>query len=111
MRCNGAPAARRGTLSRISVSSVRRPVIISGSAAFLAPEIGMVPLSLLPPTIRMRSMRVSTLMILGKYMAKRAIVAKAGNLRRFDEDKPVIPGSRHGAKQESQHQFKQYRDS
>jgi hypothetical protein len=56
-------------------------------------------------------MRVSTLMILGKYIAKRAIVAKAGNLRRFDGDKPVIPASRHGAKQESQNHFKQYRDS
>src|SRR5947209_19112893 len=31
--------------------------IISGSAAFLAPEIGILPLSLLPPTIRMRSMK------------------------------------------------------
>ena len=35
-----------------------RPAIISGSAAFFAPEIGMVPLSLLPPTIRMRSMPI-----------------------------------------------------
>jgi hypothetical protein len=41
-----ATSASRGTLSRISVSSVSRPAIINGSAAFLAPEIGIVPLSL-----------------------------------------------------------------
>ena len=35
-----ATSARRGTLSRVSVSSVSRLAIISGSAAFLAPEIG-----------------------------------------------------------------------
>jgi hypothetical protein len=33
-------------------------------------------------------------MILGKYTAKPVVVAKAGNLRRFDEDKPVITGVR-----------------
>jgi len=55
MRCNCATSASRGTLSRISVSSVKSPAIINGNAAFFAPEIGMVPLSLLPPTIRMRS--------------------------------------------------------
>ena len=32
--------------------------IISGSVAFLAPEIGIVPFSGLPPTMRMRSMKV-----------------------------------------------------
>jgi hypothetical protein len=36
---------------------VRSEAIISGSAAFLAPEMGIVPLSTLPPTILMRSMR------------------------------------------------------
>ena len=40
-------SASRGTFSRISVSSVSRLAIISGSVAFLAPEIGMVPLSAL----------------------------------------------------------------
>src|SRR5438874_420215 len=30
--------------------------VISGSAAFFAPEIAIVPLSLLPPVMRMRSM-------------------------------------------------------
>ena len=34
-------SASRGTFSRISVSSVSRLAIISGSVAFLAPEIGM----------------------------------------------------------------------
>ena len=56
MRCNWATSASRGTLSRIKVSSVNSPAIIRGSAAFLAPEMAMVPLSGLPPTIRMRSM-------------------------------------------------------
>ena len=37
-------SASRGTLSRISVSSVSRLAIINGSVAFLAPEIGIVPL-------------------------------------------------------------------
>src|ERR1019366_2927825 len=58
MRCSWATSASRGTLSRISVSSLNRPAIINGSAAFFAPEIGMVPLSLLPPTMRMRSMPI-----------------------------------------------------
>jgi len=55
MRCNCATSASRGTLSRMRVSSVSSPAIISGNAAFFAPEMAMVPLSLLPPTIRMRS--------------------------------------------------------
>src|SRR5262245_42739318 len=55
MRCSCATSARRGTLSRISVSSVSRLAIISGNAAFLAPEIGIAPWSGRPPTIRMRS--------------------------------------------------------
>src|SRR5215470_10339978 len=38
------------------VWSVSRLAIISGSVAFLAPEIGIVPLSRRPPTMRMRSM-------------------------------------------------------
>src|SRR5580704_520762 len=56
MRSSSPTSARRGTLSRIKVSSVRRLAIISGRVAFLAPEIGMVPWSGRPPTIRMRSM-------------------------------------------------------
>src|SRR5882762_6190923 len=58
MRCSCATSASRGTLSRISVSSDNRPAIINGSAAFFAPEIGMVPLSLLPPTMRIRSILI-----------------------------------------------------
>src|SRR5437763_16202150 len=56
MRCSKATSARRGTLSRTSVSSVSRLAIINGSAAVFAPEIGMVPLSLRPPLMRMRYM-------------------------------------------------------
>src|SRR5665213_4109035 len=56
MRFSMATSARRGTLSRVSVSSVSRLAIISGRAAFLAPEIGIVPFKRLPPTMRMRSM-------------------------------------------------------
>ena len=41
MRCRRPTSASRGTLSRISVSSVSRLAIISGSVAFLAPEIGI----------------------------------------------------------------------
>ena len=55
-------ASRRRVAARsraISVSSVSRLAIISGRAAFLAPEIGIAPLSSLPPTMRMRSMRMS----------------------------------------------------
>ena len=58
MRWSCTTSARRGTLSRISVSLVSRPAIISGRAAFFAPEIGIAPLSLLPPTMRMRSIFV-----------------------------------------------------
>ena len=47
MRCSWMTSASRGTFSRISVSSVSRLAIISGSVAFLAPEIGIVPFSAL----------------------------------------------------------------
>ncbi len=49
-------SARFGTFLRVSRSAVSRLAIISGRVAFLAPEIGMVPLKGLPPTIEMRSM-------------------------------------------------------
>src|SRR5262249_39264989 len=55
MRCRSATSASRGTFSRMSVSSVSRLAIISGSVAFLAPEIGIEPLSLRPPLMRIRS--------------------------------------------------------
>ena len=46
--------------------------IIKGSAAFFAPEIGMVPLSLLPPTMRMRSIPTSVSMDEGEEKSPRA---------------------------------------
>src|SRR4051794_31996550 len=77
MRCSWATSASRGTLSSTSVSGVNKPAIISGSAAFLAPEIGMVPLSVLPPTIRIRSMPFPAEIV-------RSWVASVVILRRFD---------------------------
>ena len=48
-------SARRGRLARVSFSSVRSAQGIRVSAAFFAPEIGMSPLSWLPPLIQMLS--------------------------------------------------------
>src|SRR5215813_15473312 len=56
MRWRRATSASLGTLSRMSVLSVSRLAIISGKVAFFAPEIGLAPLSLCPPQMRMRSM-------------------------------------------------------
>src|SRR5215831_16415145 len=56
MRWSRATSASRGTLSRTSVLSVSKLAIINGKVAFFAPEIGIVPLSLWPPWMRMRSM-------------------------------------------------------
>src|SRR6516162_391976 len=56
MRWSKFTSASRGTLSRTSVLSVSKLAIINGKVAFLAPEIGIVPLSLWPPQMRMRSM-------------------------------------------------------
>jgi hypothetical protein len=47
-----------GALVRVT-PSVSRAVAISGRAAFLAPEIGTVPLRATPPRMRMRSMLIS----------------------------------------------------
>src|SRR3984957_4179827 len=58
MRWSRPTSASRGTLSRINVCSVSRLAIISGSVAFFAPEIGIVPLRGRPPTILMRSMSI-----------------------------------------------------
>src|ERR1700733_1510241 len=55
MRSSSPTSASRGTLSRIKVCSVSKLAIIKGSVAFFAPEIGIVPLSGRPPTIRIRS--------------------------------------------------------
>src|ERR1700722_18745354 len=56
MRTSRLTSARRGRFSRVRVSSVKRLAIISGRAAFLAPEILISPFSRDPPLIRMRSM-------------------------------------------------------
>src|SRR3989304_3839789 len=56
IRASMLTAARRGRLGSVSVSRLRRLAIIKGSAAFLAPLIGMVPFKRWPPTMRMRSM-------------------------------------------------------
>ena len=48
-------SARLGTFSSVSVSAVSSEAIISGRAAFLAPEMRMTPFSAWPPTMRMRS--------------------------------------------------------
>jgi hypothetical protein len=55
MRRRDEMSASRGTLTSSSVSSVRRLAIISGRAAFLAPEIGIEPLRGAPPRMRIRS--------------------------------------------------------
>ena len=53
-------SASRGTLCRVSVSSVSSAAAISGSAAFLAPPIGILPSSGLPPRMRILSINTST---------------------------------------------------
>src|SRR5207249_10081532 len=84
---------------RPSVSSVKSPPIISGSAAFFAPEIGMTPLSLLPPTMRMRSMN-PRFFYAQSIRPTAPLWQKARNLRLFDGVNPspthctVIQGRR-----------------
>ncbi len=48
-------SARTGTWRKVSGSSLRSAAVISGSAAFLAPPMGMVPESGLPPRMRILS--------------------------------------------------------
>ena len=55
MRSSMRTSARLGTFSRVSVSLVSSAAIISGRAAFLAPEMRMTPFSACPPVMRMRS--------------------------------------------------------
>src|SRR5215831_15725187 len=57
MRANVLTSARFGTFLRVSRSGVSRLAIISGRAAFLAPEMGRLPFRCLPPMMLMRSMR------------------------------------------------------
>src|ERR1700733_1135526 len=92
MRCNWATSASRGTLSRISVCSDSRPAIIKGNAAFFAPEIGMVPLSLLPPTIRIRSMPKPACLLCTKSIGQTTLRQKLENLRLFDGSGPSFRG-------------------
>src|SRR5262245_39302297 len=56
MRARRLTSASRGTLCSVRGSRVRRLAIIRGSAAFLAPLIGIVPFRRWPPTMRIRSM-------------------------------------------------------
>src|SRR6516164_1244966 len=56
MRVSRLTSASRGTLCSVTVSRVRRLAIIRGSAAVLAPLIGIVPFRRWPPTMRIRSM-------------------------------------------------------
>jgi hypothetical protein len=48
-------SANAGTLLSTKGSSVKRHAAINGSAAFLAPEMGISPLSGTPPCMRMAS--------------------------------------------------------
>src|ERR1041384_1724590 len=75
MRSSRPTSARCGTLSRISVSSVKRLAIISGRVAFLAPEIGIAPFKGRPPAIRIRSM---TPRCLSPFLAFRPTVGNLG---------------------------------
>ncbi len=56
MRISKRTSERRGTLCSVKVSRVRMLAIIRGSAAFFAPEMGMMPSSGRPPVILIRSM-------------------------------------------------------
>ena len=58
MRDRSITSASLGTLFKTNVSRVSRLAIIRGSAAFLAPLMGMVPLRRWPPTMRIRSMTI-----------------------------------------------------
>src|ERR1700742_227085 len=84
MRWSCATSASRGTLSRISVCSDSRPAIIKGNAAFFAPEIGMVPLSLLPPTMRIRSMPPPACLPYIKSIGQTVLRQKLENFRLSD---------------------------
>ena len=55
-RCDSVVmSASTGTWRKISGSSLRSAAVISGSAAFLAPPMGMVPESGFPPRMRILS--------------------------------------------------------
>jgi hypothetical protein len=56
MRPSSVTSARLGTFLSVRRSGVSRLAIISGRAAFFAPEMAIVPFKGLPPTMLMRSM-------------------------------------------------------
>ena len=78
MRWRRRTSARRGTLDNVSVPGVSSDTIISGKAAFLAPEIGMLPFSRLPPRMRIRSISSSP-----AVQAARESLPRTSNLPRF----------------------------
>src|SRR5262245_14080260 len=71
MRASMLTSARFGTFFKVSRSEVSRLAIISGRVAFLAPEIGMAPVSGLPPTMLMRSMDEAPFVIFSATRARR----------------------------------------
>src|SRR5712692_5219693 len=72
-----AMSARSGKFARISGSAVSRLAAISGSAAFLAPPILIVPDSGTPPWIR----------ILSIALLRAAITAASGDGRSYPRDR------------------------
>ena len=95
MRASVLTSARFGTFLRVSRSWVRRLAIISGSAAFLAPEIDKLPLSGFPPSMLMRSMLMRPV----RYCSisrKRTLRDKAGKKTLSSPCRPdcLSPGAR-----------------
>src|SRR5262249_20802838 len=70
MRANVLTSARFGTFLRVSRSGVSRLAIISGRAAFLAPEMGGLPFRCLPPMMLMRCLRCARPSRLWMFAAK-----------------------------------------
>src|SRR6185437_15811721 len=61
-RCDSVVmSASTGTWRKVSGSSLKRAAVISGSAAFLAPPMGMVPESGFPPRMRILSIGLNHL--------------------------------------------------
>src|SRR3954465_5924067 len=81
MRRSSATSARRGTFWSSSVSAVSRLAVISGRAAFLAPEIGIVPWSGPPPLILIRSMLLSCSVRPGRTRLVVGFLTRIGRFR------------------------------
>src|SRR5208283_1455109 len=75
MRSSCVTSAKSGRFSSVSVSRVSIEAIISGRAAFLAPEIGMTPFNSWPPTILILSMYCSPLRRVGRIARARRLLA------------------------------------